>query len=123
MATVGLVIDPPATTGKASLVTTGVSVVVVTVSVFEPAVPLVMPRRVIRSWWLAPTAALEKNAQVTVSALLGLLQKPTSVALVMSRTSAPAHVEVFVPAGRTSVMPLPASADRPPVAETLKVMT
>ena len=116
-------IDPPATTEYALLVTAGRSVVVATVSVFEPAVPLVMPRRVIRSWSPAATSALEKNAQLTVSALLGLLQKPTSVALVTSRTSAPAHVDVFVPAGRTSVMPLPASADRPPVAETLKVMT
>src|SRR5690348_9857580 len=102
----------PSTTVYGLLVTVGRSLVVVTVRVLAPAVPLVIPRRVICSWSFALTTALENRPQLMVSALDGLVQNPTSLALLTSRIVALSHVEVLVPAGSTTVSALPASLDR-----------
>src|SRR4051794_31592929 len=124
MLTLGVVIWPPATISNGLLRTVGRSLLVVTdAALVVPAAPLVRPRSVICSWSPAFTKLPEKKPQLDWSVLWGLLQKPTSVLRVRSRIVPLCHSGAVVPPGRETVRSLPASADIPPVWETLNVIT
>src|SRR4051794_4459400 len=120
---------------------TGRSLVVVTVRVLAPAVPLVVPRRGVWRWSVGVVGAPGNKPQGAGGPLWGVGEARKNTAggrggpLGGSARggrwfswggrgfSPPFQVEVFVPVGSTTVRPLPASFESPPVAETANAIT
>src|SRR3954470_23827282 len=123
MLTNGVLIWPPDSTEKPSLVTIGRSLVVATVSVLVPRGPLVMPRRMI--WSRSPPLANEpeKNPQTETWAAFGSGHEPTSTLRVTSWIVPLRQSGVVASDGSVTVLWLPPSLDIPPVAETANAAT
>ena len=102
--------------------TCGTSELVATVTVRLPSPALVRPRSVISSASPGLAKPEEKNVQ-RVRPAVGCGQLPMSTARVRLRTVPLTQLPVPVPAGRSTVIALPASPDSPPVAETWKPTT
>ena len=120
--TVGGLIAASATTSKAVEVTRGRSLLVATDSVLLPTGPFVRPRSVSCSSSPGFTNALENSPQ-SETPFSGRVQLPTSALRVTSRTVPLCQPSATVPAGRVTVSSLPASAERPPVADTVNAIT
>lgn len=95
-----------------------VDTLVVSDELAEPGLPA--PARVALSWSPACTTAPPKKLNVRAVVELGLA-KPTCELVVVSVMLAAVRLLRLVPAGKTMVTVLPAAADRPPVADALKV--